>query len=152
MKQKSLAREILENLEAEGSYLFHGAMNPDLKTLEPRQAYNFIGVEHIADDKPAVHASPLADVAIFVGMMNEYNCPKGYDTSCGNEGEDIIFAATQVTLDQLNENSRGYVYVVPKDSFTPRSIAESISYSSVIPIQVVEVRKSDLPKNIKIKQ
>src|SRR3990167_1265374 len=116
-------RDTLKNLELKGQYLFHGSGDPGLQFLEPRQAYNYTSGKQIPDDKPAVHASPIIDVAIFMAMMNKNNFPQEYDTSVGNYGGKILFAMSQSTSDQLkrlSDEASGYVYVFNKENFTPR--------------------------------
>ena len=65
------SRQLLEKLEAEDKYVFHGSENPGLKFLEPRQAYTIVNRLKENDDKPAVHASSNIDIAIFMGMINQ---------------------------------------------------------------------------------
>ncbi len=102
------------------------------------------------DDKPGVHASPLSDIAITMALINIQNCPEGFNSGFERNGENLVLYCSQEGLDQLNENSRGYVYVFQKDDFTPRGKTQAISYTHVTPLQVVEVRKGDLGEEIEV--
>ena len=149
-------REILKELESGGKYLFHGSRELGVQELEPRQAYSFTDKDNkIPIDKPGVFASPRADIAIFVSIINRRNCPDGFTSGFG-EDEDtnqVEFRVTQEALDQLSDDSVGEVHVFLKDDFVPReSSTEWISYKKVVPIKTIRVRKSDLPDNLKIKK
>ena len=150
MNEKILSgREILKKLESEGKYVFHGSEDGSLKTLEPRQAYTFKGKEEVPDGKPAVHASPFTDVAIFMAIINKRNCPKGF--SSGFNKTSFVLHASKETLEQLNEGSVGYVYVFSKDEFVFRNDTEVVSYTEVTPLKIVEVKKEDLSDTIEIR-
>ncbi|MBI3259425.1 MAG: hypothetical protein HYZ54_08145 [Ignavibacteriae bacterium] len=119
--------------------------------LEPRQAYTIIDEKRVEDDKPAVHASPLADIAIFMALINKLNCPRGFRSGFDYNSKDkkITFTATQKTLDQL-KNAKGFVHVFDNNSFRVRNTIESISYESVKPVRIVEVNRDDFTEEIKI--
>lgn len=144
------SKDFLNQLEKEGSYVFHGS-EYKLEILEPRQAYTIVDGKKIDDDKPSVHASPVADIAIFMALINKLNCPGGYRS--GFEYDDrkkkVVFTATRKTLDQL-KNARGFVHVFDKDSFRTRTLIESISYDPVKPVKIIEVGTDDIPKEIEI--
>lgn len=149
----SLGRAKLRELENEGKWVFHGSRSK-IEEFEPRQAYNYPANSHeerIPDGKPAVFASPSADIAIFMSIINELNIPGKFYCVFGlNSNGEITFKATKETIEQLH-NATGYVYVFDKNKFIPRSPTESLSYKSVIPDDVVMVTEKDLPKNIEIK-
>lgn len=140
----------LQELEAEGKWVFHGS-GSKIEVLEPRQAHNHTkdGVA-IPDDKPAVFASPSADIAIFMSIFNKNNAPKGSRSGFGNKDGHFEFRVTPETLEQIN-NAVGYVYIFNKDNFISRSSTESLSYESVKPVEVIMVSEKDLPKGIVIK-
>jgi hypothetical protein len=152
IEQTPPGREILKNLETENEYVFHGSENPHLEFLEPRQAFTIIDGKKVEGDKPAVHGSQFCDIAIFMGLINEKNCPEGFSNTFSYEGgKELTFSASQQALDQLGESARGYVYVFAKEDFIPRGGAQLISYNEVKPLRIVEVGKADLPENIEIK-
>lgn len=136
-------KQKLEKLERENKYLFHGS-GFLIKTLEPRQAYQFTDGVNIPDGKPAIFASPFVNYAIFMALINKTNCPKGYQSSSGFDKDKLTFRATKKTLDQLNDISKGYVYILNRTDFTERYKGEWMSYKTVKPIDFVEVNKSDL--------
>lgn len=148
---ETLARTKLLNLESENKCVFHGSPY-EIEVFEPRQAYKYPkGKERIPDGDPAVFASPSADIAIFMGIINEINAPLGLRSGFGTDGEGKIkFKATKETIDQLH-GSKGYVYVFDKNKFTPRSLIESLSYEKVTPDDIIIVSEKDLPKHIEIK-
>ncbi len=102
------------------------------------------------DGEPAVFASPFADYAIFMALINKENCPKGYRASVRSEEGVLIFRATQTTLSQLNEETTGFVYVFEKAKFEKRSDEEWVSYSTVTPISKIQVYLTDFAPEIKI--
>lgn len=144
-------RERLKSLELENRYVFHGSENPNISVLEPRQAYTVVDGENLEDDKPAIHASPISEIAIFMAIVNMKNCPLGFNSGFEHRNSKTILHASKESLDQLNENSKGYVYVLPKEDFSPRGAVQSISYKESSPLQIVEVTKSDLPKEIEVR-
>lgn len=145
-------REKLKKLETEGKYVFHGSENQGISVLEPRQAYTVVEGKSIEDDKPAVHASPLSDIAIFMSLVNSKNCPKGFDSGFEYRNGKLVLYASRESLDQLNENSRGFVYVLPNNQFVQRGKVQSIAYDKIEPFEVIEVTKDDLPKDIEIRE
>lgn len=148
--QETLPRTKLLKLESESKWVFHGSPY-EIEIFEPRQAYKYPkDKERIPDGDPAVFASPSADIAIFMGIINTVNAPLGLRSGFGTDGEGKIkFKAIKETIDQLH-NSKGYVYVFDKSKFSPRSMIESLSYEKVIPDDVVVISEKDLPKNIEI--
>lgn len=151
---ESPERMRLRDLEAEGRWVFHGSGSKIDGGLEPRQAYNHpnnSGESGVPDGEPAVFATPVADVAIFMSIINKHNAPKGARSGFGNTDGDFEFRATKDTMDQIH-NAIGYVYVFDKTNFTPRSKTESLSYEVAEPVEVITVTKKDLPKNIIIKE
>jgi hypothetical protein len=149
-------REILLSLEGEGKYVFHGSQNSDIDVMEPRQAYNHKDQIAEKDGDPAVFASKFADYAIFRAIVNENNCPKGVmstvDTKYNRDTAWLEFEVSKEAMDQLDENSSGYVYVFDKDAFTPKreGAVEYISTSPVSSVRKIKVMKSDLPPDIKV--
>ncbi len=144
-------REILLILESEGQWVFHGSEDllPADEMFDPQQAYTFDGNIKIKDDKPAVHASPFADIAILMALINKKNCPAGYDS--GFEYTDALHvSASQTALDQLDEKTAGYVYVFAKDNFVQRSPSQSIAYLPVLPIESIRVTKTDLSPDLEV--
>lgn len=150
-------REQLQKLEAENKYVFHGSGSPNLDSLEPRQAFNYINGVHVPDGDPAVFASSKADYAILMALINERNCPDGYQSSAGasgNENGEIILnlSVRKDALEQLSDDSLGYVYVFNKGDFVQREemSAEFVSKVSVTPVSKIVVKKSDLPPCVEV--
>jgi len=140
-------------LESEGRWVFHGSSSK-IKIFKPKQAYRYpknSDEGRVADGDPAVFSSPFVDIAIFMGIINKTNAPRGLRSGFGTDSEGKIkFQATKETIDQLHK-ATGYVYVFDKTKFIPRSSVESLSYEPVTPDDVVMVTERDLPKNIEIK-
>lgn len=145
-----MQNEELRKLETEGKYVFHGSEDANITTFEPRQAYSFENGKKVEDDKPAVHASPFADVAILMALINRKNCPGGFDSGFKYVEGKAVLHVSKHGLDQLTNDTKGYVYVFTMDDFAPRGKLQSISYVEVKPIKVIEVTKDDLPKDIQI--
>ena len=152
-RKESPGRLRLRELESVGDFVFHGSGHK-LQRLEPRQAYNYSVISNegkVLDDKPAVFASPRADIAIFRAIINKNNIQRGLRSGFSFSGDgDLEFRATRATIDQT-KNVKGYVYVFDKLKFIPRSSGELLSYEPVEPVEVVEVSEKDLPQNIEIK-
>ncbi len=141
--------ERLKNLEKEEKYVFHGS-GEKIEEFEPRQAHTIINGEHVPDGKPAIFASPVADYAFFMAIVNKVNCPDGVRSGTSWSDQKIEFKATQKTLDQLNKDSAGYVYIFKRADFEARNSHEWVSHANVKPIEVIEVRWSDFPQKITV--
>ncbi len=150
-------REYLHLLESQEKYVFHGSENPDLITLEPRQGFNYENGVQIPDGNPAVFASNKADYAILMALINKKNCPNGYSSSAGttnNEAGEIILelSVRKDALEQLTENSSGFVYIFDRNDFLPRK-NRGVEYTSEVPvtsIDKVKVTKKDFPPYVQI--
>lgn len=149
-QKKFSAKEELHSLEKTGEYVFHGSPFK-LETLEPRQAHNHEKREDgeydpVPDGMPAVFASPFADTAIFMAIVNRKNAPLGSRSGfSSNDRNNFEFRATKETFDQIGVDASGYVYVFNKDDFEERNHNESVAYKTVTPSRIIEVRKEDLP-------
>lgn len=150
-------REKLLALESEDKYVFHGSENPDLDMLEPRQGFDYINGVHEPDGDPAVFASNKADYAILMAIINKKNCPNGYSSSAGavsNEKGEIVLelTATRDAVEQLTDDSFGYVYVFNRDDFELRENkrAEFVSKVPISSVDRIKVTKKDLPPCVKI--
>lgn len=148
----SEAKNKLLELQETGKYVFHGTYK-DLSEFEPQQAFNFDGVNRTVDGKPAVFASRYVDYAIFMAIINEMNCPKGYWSGAGTVEGVLKFNATQETLNQLYDSASGLVYVFNINDFEKRDNegVEFVSYQTVIPIQKILVSRVDLPPKIELR-
>lgn len=151
-QKKFSAKEELHSLEKTGEYVFHGSPFK-MDVLEPQQAFNHVKKESgesddVPDGDPSVFASPSADAAIFVAVVNHTNASLGswagftYNEKRGHFG----FRATKETMDQIGDEAVGYVYVIGKDKFEIGDVNEPVAYEAVSPLKVIEVRKSDLPE------
>lgn len=150
-EQFSQEKQRLLDLESTGEYVFHGS-DSDTEEFEPRQAHNFIKGENHPDGDPAIFASSVAEYAIFMALINKTNCPKGYRSGSGTTNGQTTYRATQETLDQLQEDASGWVYVFDKDQFNKRAGwgIEYTSFTNVKPVEKIRVSKLDLPSNISI--
>ncbi len=92
-----------------------------------------------------------------MALINKYNCPKGYSSSAGtvdNEKGEIVLQirARKDALEQLTEDSTGFVYIFDKNQFSPRE-DRRVEYVSKIPVSSVnkiKVTKKDLPPYIEV--
>ena len=140
MKSSSVRQ--LEELEAAGTYLFHGS-GEGLEKPDVRQARNLKDGEWVPDGEPAIWASPHFRYAMFMAIVSRANCPNGFRSGAGSRTGTLRFRATQETLDQLNPDSKGYVYVFNKDDFVKRDENEYFSVQANQPIERIEVRYGD---------
>ncbi|MFZ2523329.1 MAG: hypothetical protein WAW92_02995, partial [Minisyncoccia bacterium] len=113
-------------------------------------AYTVENGKSVEDDKPAVHASPVANVAILMALINRKNCPKGFDSGFQYKDGRAVLHVSKEGLYQLNDDSKGYVYVFSKEDFTSRGKLQSISYVKTKPLKVIEVFKEDLSGDIQV--
>lgn len=149
-------REQLQNLETEDKYVFHGSENPELDSLEPHQAYNYIDNVQEPDGDPAVFASSKADYAIMMALINNKNCPNGYHASASSSQKEtgetfLTLRASRDSVEQLNDKSFGYVYIFDKNLFQNKD--GGVEYISKVPVSSVNkirVTKSDLPPYIEV--
>lgn len=137
----------LSKLEKENKYIFHGSEGL-INEFEPRQAHTIIEGQRVPDGKPAVFASPFASYATFMAIINKTNCPKGLRSGCSYSNRGLEFTATKATLEQLSEESKGYVYVFDRSDFEQKNASEWVSYKKVKPLRFIEVTFSDLPSPI----
>jgi hypothetical protein len=137
-------RERLLKLEKEGLYVFHGT-TAQVDCLEPQQAYN----DNEKDGKPAVFATPFADVAIYRSLINGDNLNEPSENQFGTTDDGIYFKASQNLLENA-KNIIGKVYVLDKEKFKDFKGTECRLEESISPIEVIEVTANDLPANIEI--
>lgn len=138
-------RERLLALEKEGKYVFHGS--PDIfEKLEPRQAYNYNKKtdKMEKDGKPAVFASPYADIAIFRSLINAKDVSGDSTSSFGISKGKLHFSATK-NLSDAAKNKIGRVYVLDKQKFRDFEGMQCRSLEVNHPIEVIEVSINDLP-------
>ncbi len=141
--------EKLKKLEKSGEYLFHGS-DTDIERFEPKQAHTIKGGKKFLDGKPAVFASPHADYAIFMAIVNKKNFPKGYRARVDFDGDPLLFFATKDTLAQMTGNEQGFVYVFTKEDFEERNHAEFVSYKEVVPLMKIRVYRKDFLPSIEV--
>lgn len=145
---KKTGKQKLVELENENKYVFHGS-GFIIEEFEPRQAHNFIEGQQISDGERAVFTSQYADYAVFMALVNEVNCPKGYHSGVSFDNGELVFRATKETLKQLEDETEGYVYVFNRTDFTKRSDNEWVSHKKIKPIFVITVTRSDFLPTIK---
>lgn len=144
------SRDRLLALEKTKKYVFHGSPD-DLKILDPRQAYNYNEETKLqeVDGEPAVFATPSADVAIFRALTNFSDNIGDSNSKFGVKGKSLFFEVTPNIL-ELAKKKIGKVYVLDKANFSKFKGMQCRNLNSVVPIEVIEVRSEDLPKNIKL--
>ena len=154
-EQVRSGREELQSLEAEDKYVFHGSDNPDIDSFEPRQAYNYKNNVKEPDGDPAIFASSKADYAILKALINKKNCPGGHNSSVSSSQKEngevsLTLKASRDSIEQLNDESYGYVYIFNKDAFQREEGAEYTSKVPVSSVKKVRVTKTDLPPHLEI--
>lgn len=141
-------------LEKENKWVFHGSAFL-VDKIEPRQAYSSKTGTRIPDGNPAVFATPIADIAIFMAVFNKENMSTNLHRKykSGFTGEEDGGVEFRVTKDLMDDaiNFNGYVYVFDKNKFKPRSSFEVLSDVALTPEDVICVTEKDLPNNIQIK-
>ena len=138
-------KDTLNELGSKQQYVFHGT-GTIIEEFEPRQAYN----KNIPDGKPAVWATPVLNYAIFNALFNKINCPRGYTARVNKLNSDnLTYEATKESLDQINENTKGCIYVFNRSDFEQKNMSEWISYKKVKPIKMFEISRKDFPLPIK---
>lgn len=142
----------LDILEKTGNFLFHGTENPNIKIFEPRQAYNYKGTVGEPDGEPAVFASDRVDYAILMAIVNKNNCPSGFSSGANWTNGILKLRVSRKGYQQLDGQTRGYVYVFNKTDFEQRNEGhtEYVSYKLVEPVRKFGVKKSDLSQNLQI--
>ncbi|MFA7319738.1 MAG: hypothetical protein WC022_04045 [Parcubacteria group bacterium] len=141
-------RERLLELEKTGNYVFHGSQSI-IEILEPRQAggHSDETGKWEDDGKPAVFATPYADLAIFRSLIND----KDFENKFGMKGDGWYVTVDKKLIERAKDRI-GKVYVLDKSKFNPDSFIgiQCRSEESVIPLEVIEVNIDDLPKDIEI--
>ena len=146
-QQESSERRQLRELESTGLYVFHGT-NVDAHELQPRQAVDSITGP---DDKPSIHASQVADYAIFMAVAAPLGHTRsGATVSDGVLGPMMDFGVSKSVMDSLIDETSGWVYVFNKKEFRQRRPVEWICNEPVKPVFKIQVYKRDLPKNIEV--
>lgn len=151
-------REQIERLATTGEYVFHGSPVGQIETFEPRQAHD-LGTP---DEEPAVFATELPDIAIFMALVNHQNSinpdqPYQSGTSVERDDEGAYFVkdlrATQNLLDGARlPSARGYVYVFPIQHFARREKkqGEFRCLEGIKPLYAISVSSRDLPRSIRV--
>ncbi|HVY35739.1 MAG TPA: hypothetical protein VG982_00465 [Candidatus Paceibacterota bacterium] len=141
--------EAMDQLTEEGGYVFHGS-GANIVEFEPRQAHTIIDGKKVPDGEPAVFASTYLDYAIFMALFNKENCPKGYRSGVSYNGKSFTYTATQETLDQVTERTKGKIYVFKRSDFIRRNNTEWVSTKNIKPILTFEVTRSDFKPGIQV--
>ena len=159
-----MSKEKLALLQETNQYVFHGSPDGTIEVLEPKQSTYLPEAskpaESIPDGKPAISATPYADLATFRAIINNQNIPlKEYASGFGidGDGKRTFQVSTEEVLEYV-KGKKGYVYVFDKNKFEPysrdgrpRSIyMEWRAYEPIKPVEVIEVTDEDLPEKEKI--
>src|SRR3989344_8234401 len=140
---ESSERQRLRELEETGLYVFHGT-KAEAEELEPRQAVDTITGP---DDDPGIHASQVADYAIFMAVA----APLGHSRSGATESDGSItmdYGIEKSIQERLTDQTSGWVYVFNKEDFRQRRPVEWICTKPIRLVFKIKVSKRDLPKNI----
>lgn len=142
-------KEKLLSLEKENKFVFHGS--PDtIKVLEPMQGKNDDPKSNkMESEKPAVFATPYAEISIFRALINSKNVKGKSKSSFGIKGKQKHFSATKNLLEEAKKKI-GKVYVLDKHKFKNFDGMQCRSEEPVTPVEIVEVTIKDLPKGIKV--
>jgi hypothetical protein len=151
------AKEHLHELASMGNFVFHGSPTK-LAELEPRQptTTDQLTGETVNDGDPAVCTTDKPDIAIFRSLIgspvSRLAGLKSHSSSFDlTESGRVEFKTDAGSLKHAkNPNTVGYVHVFPKVGFTKRDDMEWRSPQAVKPVEVVEVKGTDLPDNIEI--
>ncbi|MFA5986281.1 MAG: hypothetical protein WC819_02950 [Parcubacteria group bacterium] len=149
--EKRKGREYLLSLEKAGKYVFHGSPD-DIDVLEPRQAYgeNEENGDYEKDGESAVFATRFADVAIFRSLINERLGGDGSECGMSIDNDNNIYYRSSRDLLEKVKDHKGKVYVLKSEGFSDFKGLDCRSNEQVVPIEIVEVDCTDLPKNIDI--
>jgi hypothetical protein len=132
----------LKQLEQTGKYLFHGTTTSGIQEFVPKQATSF----GKPDEYPAIFASEVIEPPIFMAVLGN----RGAGGWSSQNKEFGFYASEQYIERAKQENWKGYVYVLPRDTFNQRTDWEWRSEQSVRPIAVYEVGLEDLSSDIKV--
>lgn len=143
--------EKLREFELSGNYVFHGS-GEKIEEFEPRQAHNYVDGKQIPDGVPAVFASDILDYAIFMALINKSNLPKGYLAGVSNKNGILEFSASQDTIERINNDFKGIVYVFNKKDFKHKKGAEYICIQKIKPVDIIPVSRVYFNKPIKVKE
>lgn len=157
-------QEKLSYLEETNQHVFHGSPDGTIKILEPRQSSHIPDIskpdEIILDGKPAVAATPHAELATFRAIINGKNIPIKHNSGFGTTGGKTHFRVSSAEVLEHAKGKKGYVYVFDRKDFKPydrersenprEGAMEWRAHTSVKPLEVIEVSSDDLPPTDKI--
>jgi hypothetical protein len=114
----------------------------------------------ILDGRPAVSATPYAELAIFRAIINAKNVGFGHTSGFGlsSAGKKQYRVSSGDVLETA-AGKRGFVYVFDRAGFEPYDRDGDVdgprmewrSYEAVKPVEVIEVTGDDLPPREEIK-
>ncbi|MCC5857337.1 MAG: hypothetical protein JJT90_04220 [Ectothiorhodospiraceae bacterium] len=116
-------------------FLYHGSREY-LEVLEPRQAVGFGGR---ADCQRAVYAVALRELAVPFAMTF---VPTGPDAAFSVD-TDCSPPRVHLRNTRVMWNAKGYLYVLPADTFERIDDRQWVSYSPVRPVMVEEIEPAD---------
>lgn len=143
-------------LQKEGKWVFHGTAKAGLKTLRPRQPYNWPtpSSKKVKHGRPCVAAATVADIAIFMAIFHEdtiqlpMSC--GFSATTRNGNTTVRYRANSREVLRRGKKASGIVYIFKKEKFHPFGGAEWRAYKPVRPTGVIKVSGKDLPKRIRV--
>lgn len=147
-------RVALEFLAASDTVLFHGSSKGKLDLLLPKQAKVFRRTtgRTVNHGRPAVHATPIVDLAIFYALIGLEDVRNGF--SFYVSGFDIVdgrvrLSASCDVIEHASSPSRtGWVYAVANTGFDAKNAAVATCTVPVVPLARVRVSGLDLPTGI----
>lgn len=141
--------EGLKLLQAESQYLFHGTAHGGVIIFEPRQALN--NNNQTADGPPAVFASSMPEIAIFIALTAGRGRKTSYVGRRYPGDEEVSFYATADVLDNMADSkNHGYVHFFDRILFSNFRGHEYTSLKVVKSIGCIKVTNVDMTEVINL--
>lgn len=142
----SSAKKVLEKYKKDG-FLFHGSPNEISSSIEPRQAQD-VDKSNIFNNANAVFATDDYVMSMAYSLMNLKLLPIFNGLSCSinyNSNKKVIANFPQEWECKINKLV-GYIYVLPKESFTE---TDGVQWKSQLPVEPVHRIRVTLKDYIK---
>jgi len=132
---------------ARQNYLFHGSPRGDLGTLSPQSARD-TNPDKAFNIDTAVFASQMFDMCIPFSLIDRDKLPDNLEWKISwretDNGFSILPKFPEAWRSYLENDAKGYVYVLPPGSFTETDGAQWKSRTPVTPVDRIEVTLKDL--------
>lgn len=138
--------EILEIALRQG-YLLHGSPHLINGCLDPNWAKD----DYAQVGTMAIYATNILEVAVFRAVIRGDSIRWGYAWREGRlalHAENVLPEDHEYVLNTSVELGKGYIYILPRDSYEPSGDdpSEYASHTPVQPIQTIEVTPEELYK------